>query len=217
MSKTVFFLWTAMTLFLASRPAYPADTLSKQDLKDLQTKMSQRQDLALSFEQVRVSNLRPNKPSVSKGHALFQKPAKFRWETITPKPDVVAFDGVNLVNFKPGDMTATRYKADGDRAKEIREVIDFVMDFDSLLKRYKIVSSTKSASGIVLKMSPSVKDSAITSLDISLDAKEALVTGVKMTFQNKNTTEFRFSAPTFTQADRQMFGAPAGVKIIDGL
>ena len=207
-----------VAVFLSSSVnAFAVEEISKQEIKDLQAKMSARKDLAVDFEQLRTSALRPQKPSVSKGHANFQKPSKFRWETQSPKADVIVFDGKDLVNFKPGDSTATRYKTDGDRVKEIREVIDFVMDFDSLLKRYKISNSTRNGPDLNLSLTPANKNNAVNLLELIIDQEKGLVKSLKMVFQNKNVTEFRFSNANFSAGSAPIFAVPAGIKIVDGL
>jgi outer membrane lipoprotein-sorting protein len=201
---------------LGARLSAAGESLSTEELRELQNKVSKRQELRLDFVQVRTSALRPQKPATSNGFAVFQKPAKFRWETQKPQPDVLLFDGANLLNLKPGQNTATRFKADGDRAREIREVIDFVLDFEALLKRYQLMESSKDGQTIALKLKPK-SSGAVSQLNIEVDAKQQMVKSVMMTFQNNNKSEFQFTNPSVAKVEPSMFRAPDGVKIVDGL
>ncbi len=211
-------LWlvAAYTATLSPWPVLAAESLSTEELRELQSKLGKRQELRLDFVQIRTSALRPKKPATSNGFAVFQKPAKFRWETQKPQPDVLLFDGETLLNLKPGQNTATRFKADGDRAREIKEVIDFVLDFDALLKRYQLLESSKNGETIGLRLKPKA-DSAVSLLNIEVDAKQSMVKSVMMTFQNNNKSEFQFTNPSIQKVDSSVFKAPEGVKIVDGL
>jgi chaperone LolA len=199
-----------------SMPVRAGESLSTEELRDLQNRIGKRQDLRLDFIQSRTSALRPKKPSKSYGFAVFQKPTKFRWETQKPQADILVFDGVTLLNWKPGENTATRFQAHGDRAREIKEVIDFVLDFDALLKRYQLISSSKEGDAITLKLKPKTA-SAVTTLALEVDAKQHFIKTLVMTFQNNNKSEFQFSNPAVQRVEPSTFKAPAGIKVVDGL
>lgn len=192
------------------------ESLSTEELRELQTKLNQRQTLTVRFTQTRVSSLRPKKPSASVGKAIFAKPAKFRWEFEKPAPDVLLFDGRSLISYKPGDSTATKFSANADRAREIKEVIDFVLDFDALLGRYSIKEAIRTKDLITLSLKPK-SSAAITELSIEIEAKSYFVTAIKMIFQNRNTTEFRFSEPNASAVSLDAFSLPKGLKVVDGV
>jgi len=192
------------------------EALSTEELRELQQKMNQRRELSVKFTQTRTSNLRPNKPSKSSGKALFAKPAKFRWEVEKPLADVLIFDGSSLLSYKPGEKTATRFNTEAERAREIKEVIDFVLDFDALMARYNLIESSHQSQGISLRLKPK-KTSPLSEINIEIDSKSYFVRLVKMTFQNKNTSEFQFSDPQATQISPQSFAVPSGLKIMDGV
>ncbi len=211
------FILTMLTLqaLIHSKAVCAGEALSTEELRELQSQMGKRQDLRLDFIQIRTSALRPQKPSKSSGFAIFQKPSKFRWETQKPQTDILVFDGESLLNFKPGAATATRFKAEGGRAREIKEVIDFVLDFKALLERYQLTESIKQGQSIALKLKPKTS-SAIVLLNIEVDGKANMVKSVMMTFQNNNKSEFQFSNPSVLRPELSMFKAPDGVKVIDG-
>jgi outer membrane lipoprotein-sorting protein len=203
-------------LFFPGFTLFSAESLSTEELRDLQLKLNARKELKLSFQQLRTSALRPLKPSKSKGNAVFSRPDRFRWEIESPQPDILVFDGKNLFNFKPGDTTATRYKTEGDRTREIKEVIDFVLDFDSLMKRYQLVESTKLANAVTLKLKPKT-GSAISTVEIQVNTKSNYVQSLKMIFPNKNESSFEFSEPMPLKGDLTSFTPPAALKIVDGI
>ena len=192
------------------------ESLSTEELRELQSKLNERQALTVKFAQTRVSSLRPKKPSTSTGRAVFAKPAKFRWEFEKPAADVLLFDGRTLISYKPGDSTATKFSANADRAREIKEVIDFVLDFDALLARYSIKEAVRTKNLITLSLKPK-SSSAITDLSIEIDAKSYFVSAIKMSFQNRNTTEFRFSEPSVGAISPDAFSLPKGLKVVDGV
>lgn len=200
----------------ATKALAAEESLSTEELRELQNQLKQRQSLTVKFTQTRTSSLRPKKPSVSSGQAVFAKPAKFRWEFEKPAADVLLFDGRALISFKPGEKTATRFSSKAERAREIKEVIDFVLDFDALLERYSIKQATRSKSEIKLSLSPK-STGAITDLMIDIDAKSYFVTTIKITFQNRNTSEFKFMEPRTDAVSKDSFSVPPGVKIIDGV
>jgi len=196
--------------------ATAVESLSTEELRELQARLNKRQSLSVRFTQTRTSSLRPKKPSKSSGKALFAKPAKFRWEIEQPSPDVLLFDGRALVNYKPGEKTATRFSAEAERAKEIKEVIDFVLDFDALLNRYAIKEAVRSGNVITMHLKPKAA-SAINELSIEIDAKSFFVSLIKMSFQNKNTSEFRFSDPSVAELSPGSFSVPEGYKVVEGV
>jgi len=192
------------------------ETLSTDELRELQNQLNKRKNLTVRFVQKRTSRLRPKKPATSTGRAIFARPAKFRWEFETPAPDVLLFDGRSLVSYKPGEKTATRFSSKADRAKEIKEVIDFVLDFDALLDRYSIKEASKDRHRIMLSLKPK-SSSAISELRINVDATNFYVSSIKMVFQNRNISEFEFLEPSTGVVSVDAFKVPAGIRVVDGV
>lgn len=216
-----FFLFGIATTFVMIiaedvSKAATVESLSTDELRELQGKLNQRQSLSVRFTQVRTSSLRPKKPSTSSGRALFSKPAKFRWEFEKPNADILLFDGRSLISFKPGEKTATRFNSQAERAKEIKEVIDFVLDFDALLSRYSIKQAQRERDEINLTLQPKTVG-AISELKINIDGKSFFVSAIKMTFQNRNVSEFRFLEPTTATLPADAFSLPTGIQVVDGV
>jgi len=216
----IFFSSCLIALVLAAADsqslAASAESLSTDELRELQVKLNQRQNLSVRFTQIRTSNLRPKKPSTSSGRAVFAKPAKFRWEIEKPIADILLFDGRSLISFKPGEKTATRFNSQAERAREIKEVIDFVLDFDALLSRYSIKQAQKDQNEISLTLQPK-STGAIRELKINIDGKSYFVSAIKMTFQNRNISEFKFLDPTTGALPTDAFKVPSGVQVLDGV
>lgn len=210
----LFYALVSLNGLAAERPVEEA--LSTEELREVQVKLSGRKNLSVDFLQVRTSALRPTKPAKSSGKALFAKPARFRWELEKPQADVLIFDGKNLYSFKPGEKTATRFSTQGEKATEIREVIDFVMDLDALLKRYQIVRSVRVDKDIVLTLNPK-QSGTVSVIDINVDSKSYYVRSLKMSFTNKNTSEFIFSNPSPGEISGASFDIPSAMKIVDGV
>ena len=196
--------------------ATAVESLSTEELRELQSKLNRRQNLAVRFTQIRTSSLRPKKPATSSGRAIFAKPSKFRWEFEKPNADVLLFDGRSLISFKPGEKTATRFNSQAERSREIKEVVDFVLDYDALLSRYAIKQAQRVGQDISLTLQPK-SAGAISELNINIDGKSFFVSAVKMTFQNRNISEFRFLQPTTGPVSPDAFTVPAGVQVVDGV
>ena len=200
---------------LAAPLAAVAEALSTEELRELQGKLNRRASLAVDFVQTRTSALRPSRPSVSSGKAIFAKPAKFRWTLEKPQEDILIFDGTNIFSYKPGDKIVSRFKTEGGRAKEIKEIIDFVLDFDALLRRYKLEKAVRVGQLITLNLTPKIP-TQVTNLNITVDAKDYFVGVVSMIFTNKNTSEIQFSNPVAGKVDSKSFASPVGLAVVDG-
>ncbi len=213
------FIQTNQTLqmSLVSRQAALAGTpLGKDELKSLQTKMKSSSQLSVDFTQTTTNPIRPNQKKISTGAASFAKPAKFRWAIQKPKADTLIFDGDTLYSLQDDAKTATSYNAKADRAIEIREVIDLVLDFDVLLKRYEITESSKDERLAHLSLKPHNKN-VIDHLEVDVSLATASIERVKMFFSNKNTNELVFSSPDRSPIPANTFQVPAGYKTVSGL
>ncbi len=206
----------ATFVFLGNHPMFAAN-LTTDELRILQQKMKSASQLTVDFTQTKTNSIRVNQKSKSVGRAMFAKPAKFRWVILKPKADSLIFDGDKLYSVQDDKKTVTSFNAEADRAQEIREVIDLVLDFDALLKRYEIVSSTKEANEKVSLVLKPKKKGALTGLDVRVDGATASVELVKMSFLNKNTSEFEFSNPDRSAVSLDSFQVPKGYKVVKGI
>ena len=70
---------------------------SRADLDVLQKKLQSSECLRVDMVQKKTSPSRPNRPVVVKGHALFQKPDRFRWVLGEPINEETIFNGKDLI------------------------------------------------------------------------------------------------------------------------
>ena len=202
-------LFTGFNLHAAS------ESMSTEEIRALQQRMKGAQSLAVDFTQSRTVSIRAGKKSKSSGHAIFARPNKFHWELTKPVSDIMVFDGEVLYTYKPTEKIATRFHSQGNKTQEIKEVIDLILDFDALLGRYQLVSAAKEENSSTMVLKPK-GISLIETLEIRIDIKTAAISGIKMTFGNKNTTDYEFTNVTHVAPENGTFAVPTGFKIIDG-
>lgn len=204
-------MWTTTEGF-AQQSA--ADLFSTEELRALQTIMGKQQYLKVDFVQTRQNTLR-SKPQMSNGVAYFSKPGKFRWETIKPKSETKIFNGKKLFSLNDAEKIATFFEQ-GDQVEDLKEIVDVVLDFDALLKRYDIVQATREKKEVVIELRPKAKG-ALSNITLRILGKEALVKYVKLTFEGqKNASEFEFSGHSRAKIDSKVFESPVGYKVTKG-
>lgn len=193
-----------------------SEMLGVEELKTLQQKMKSASQLSVDFEQTKTNTLRPTKPSRSSGHAVFAKPAKFRWELAKTAGETLIYDGTTLYSLNIKDKVATKYSATADRSLEINEVIGVVLDFDSMLKKYTLSSSIKDGTNVLLTLKPKA-ESTIDKIEVRVDNATASIKGLKLIFTNKNSSEFQFSNPDRRTPPAKTFDVPKEYKIVEGI
>lgn len=199
-------------LFLA-KTAH-AKNLTADDLRAMQTKMKAYDTLAVDFVQTKSTGLRPGKGSVRQGHAFFEKPNLFKWMLETPNKEYKIYDGKALYDYDPDSNSATKYSPTGPKHYELREMIDLVLNFDSLLKRYDLKKAEEKAGSINIILTPKAKGD-VTEVELTLQPKEAFISFLKMTFSNKMTLAHEFKNPSHKPIPEASFQLPKGVKITD--
>lgn len=190
-----------------------AASLSTGELRDLQQKMKSATQLSVEFSQIKTTSIRPDVPSKSSGKAVFAKPNKFRWEI---GKTTLVFDGSDLYSLNSVDKSASKFGAASDRFQEIQEVIDLVLDFDSLLKKYDLVDSSKVGEVVKLQLKPK-KPGAIKEVEVLVDASSATFQAVTMVFGNKNKSAFVFSNVDRSVVPASVFVVPKDFKVSDAL
>jgi outer membrane lipoprotein-sorting protein len=192
-----------------------SESVSTEELRELQSKMKQHTQLRLDFRQTRTNAIRPGKTSKSSGQAYFVKPGMFRWELIKPTSDIKIFDGKNLFSVNLTKKAAIKYSA-GNQVDELHELIDVVLDFDALLKRYNLRSATKQGDEISIQLSPK-SDTPVKGIHLSVSSKTAFVGRVLLEFAGEQTTsQFDFSNHSVVPIDKNVFAIPADFKISTG-
>jgi outer membrane lipoprotein-sorting protein len=204
------------TVFLAFSlsPAMAQTTLSKAEIDSLQEKLRAGDSLRVDFVQKKVSPSRPNRPVVVKGHALFQKPDRFRWVLGQPLNEETIFNGKELYKYLPAEKTAAKYSAKGQQAREVKRVVDFVLNVGSIFETYKLISSRRENKLLHLEFQPLNPDTdEIDRLELTVDEDKGYVSRVFFSLRNKASINVDFSSPDRRGLTPLSFALPQGVKV----
>ncbi|MEY4630610.1 MAG: Outer rane lipoprotein carrier protein LolA [Pseudomonadota bacterium] len=208
----------AASIPAASRanPVATQTTLSKTEIEALQEKLRAGDSLRVDLVQKKVSPSRPNRPVVVKGHALFQKPDRFRWVLGEPLNEETIFNGKELYKYLPREKAAARYSAKGQQAREVKRVVDFVLNVGSIFETYKLVSSRRANKRLHLEFKPANADmDEIERLELTIDEDKWFVSRVFFSLRNKASIGVDFSSPDRRGLTPLSFAPPPGVKIND--
>jgi outer membrane lipoprotein-sorting protein len=189
-------------------------TLSKAEIDSLQEKLRAGDSLRVDFVQKKVSPSRPNRPVVVKGHALFQKPDRFRWVLGQPLNEETIFNGKELYKYLPAEKTAAKYSAKGQQAREVKRVVDFVLNVGSIFETYKLISSRRENKLLHLEFQPLNPDTdEIDRLELTVDEDKGYVSRVFFSLRNKASINVDFSSPDRRGLTPLSFALPQGVKV----
>ncbi len=208
-----------LTSFLAkadpnSKPTSAKVPLKLEELRKIQAKLQDYQFLTLNFEQIIYKKLR-NKTLSNKGEVYFKKPSSFRWTFHQAEPEEWVYDGSSLLHYYPAKGYAHRYKAHAAKGKNLREIVNMVLDFDSLLMRYTVSSSFQEGKIVTLTLNPKERGE-ITQVSLVLNLEKNLISEVKLSLEGGNQSVFAFSNPRYVQ-NKTGFELPAKVKISDAI
>jgi outer membrane lipoprotein-sorting protein len=201
-------LWTISAVGLS-------EILSVEDLKAIQQKMRAADSLQADFKQVRYSSLR-KKSTESTGHAVFAKPDKFRWSILKPVSEEWLFDGTSLFNVKPDRKAALKYVSATDKAKELRDLVDLILNFDTLLSRYTLRRAELVRDKLLVILAPK-STSEIEEIEMTIIPEKSYVAEIKLGFENKNSLSYVFSEPSKNPLAANAFELEKSVKITDTL
>ena len=206
---------TLILVFLAFAGQALAE-FSRADLDVLQKKLQSSECLRVDMVQKKTSPSRPNRPVVVKGHALFQKPDRFRWVLGEPINEETIFNGKDLIKFLPRDNVAARYSAKGQQAKEVKRVVDFVLNVGSIFRSYQLISGKRDGKLVHLQFKPADSENdEIDHLELTVDEEVGFVSRVHFTLRNKASLSVDFSNPDRRGLTPLSFALPSGVKVND--
>jgi len=222
--------YVALLLFLLTTPSWaapktknnkkaipaPIAALSPEaELQAYQEQMKGFQFLTVNFKQTTYKDLRKNTVK-SHGKASFQRPNQFHWWTLEPVAiqEEWIFTGTELFNHK--GKSVTRYPVTGPVGKEIGQVVDMVINFDQLMKKYTLQKLSKTEEGISVVLLPKIP-SDIETATLQLHTKKLYISQVHLVFAGKNHSTFDFTDPDFQKKDPALFAAPKGMPIQDAL
>lgn len=188
--------------------------LSVDELRKLQSSMKQSEFLAVDFVQTTYTAMR-GKSFKREGKAKFAKPNKFAWMLETPTKQYRIYNGKDFYDYSPETNSAVRFAASGPRAEELKQVVDLVMNFDSLLKRYDLVKATDEGQFVRIELKP--KDAGeIIGAELHYDKDESFISFLRLNMRNKNHLIHEFSSPKRNAVPADFFELPKGVKVSEG-
>lgn len=205
------FLFASFLCF-ASAAAFGKD-LTVEELRVIQSKIKGSDSLTVDFVQTKVSGMR-GKKTTREGKAQFVKPSNFRWMLETPTREYKIFDGKNLYDFDPVANTAARYSPTGPKQHELKQIVDLVLNFDTLLKRYDLVKASEEGDLVAIELKPKTPGD-ITGIDLKLSQKDALITYMKFTLSNGTQLIHDFKNANTKAIPAEVFELPKSVKVTD--
>lgn len=185
-----------------------------QKLRKIQKKFSEKKQLHVQFEQILYKSLRKS-TTKSRGEAFFStgKIDQFHWKLTSPSQIEWIYNGRSLYNYNPKERSAIKYDERLSKGREIRQIIDMVLKFDTLLNFYQLIGYKEvSSKALELQLKPKRK-SDLRKVSLSLDLSKAYISKIVLLFQQKNSTTFRFSNPVWNTVKPQQFSLPIGTKI----
>lgn len=209
-------LSTALMAVTLLPPASFAKTLTAPELRELQGKMQQSDALTLDFTQSSYTALR-GKTRQRRGQAQLSKTGKFKWMLETPVKEYKIYDGSNFYDYSPDTHSAVRYAKAGEHATELKQIVDLVLNFDSLLEKYDLVKAETFDESVHVQLRPKNPATDLVQVELILDLKKSYISSLKFDLKNKNTLTHEFSRPVREALPPSAFVLPDGVKITDSL
>lgn len=188
-----------------------AKELSLDELRAIQASMKATNHLTVDFTQTNYKALR-QRSHTREGKAQFSQPDKFKWMLGKPTIEYKIYDGKDFYDYNPSTNSALRYSPTGPRAYELRQIVDLVMNFDSLLKRYELVSAHKEGDLVKIKLTPKASGE-ITAIDLHLSVSQSYIPYLKMTMRGGNSLTHEFKNPNRQEIPAATYALPKGVKI----
>ncbi len=206
----------AAGVLLFAGPGSASAEFTRADLDQLQKKLQSSESLRVELVQKKISPSRPNRPVTVKGYAMFQKPDRFRWVLGEPLNEETIFNGKDLFKYLPKDKVAARYSAKGQQTKEVKRVVDFVLNVGSIFNTYKLISGKREGKMTHLQFKPANPDTdEIDTLEMTIDEELGFVSRVYFSLRNKASLGVDFTSPDRRVLVPATFALPSGVKVND--
>lgn len=190
--------------------------LSVDDIAALQKKLKTYETISVKFTQTVFKSLR-KKTINSDGQAFFQRPDKFRWSLLSPKPESWMHDGKDLYNYFPEKKEAIRYANKAAKGKHLKELVDIVLNFNHLLQKYTLQNAQRKNALVFMELLPK-EPGEIEKTELVFDEARSFVKSIKMLFKGGNITTLDFSNPLFNVSPSHQLELPIkSIKIVDAL
>lgn len=207
------FLTLLLSLLLTS-PAV-AKEITVDELRAVQGKLKAHDNLSVDFVQSSFKTMR-KKTTKREGKALFSKSGKFKWMLETPTKEYKIYDGKDFYDYDPASKSAAKYSPTGPRSYELRQIVDLVLNFDTLLKRYDLKKAEQDGDTVKIVIAPKT-DTEITTVDLHLDTKDGYISFLKLNMKNGNHLAHDFKSPSTKELPADAFTLPKGVKVTESL
>ncbi len=153
----------------------------------------------------------------SKGHVLFVKPGKMRWDYTEPKDNVVVSDNETLWSYVASDKQARKMKVKGS---QMPTALAFLTGKGDLGKEFNLelmdAKQLKFEGGYVLKATPKVATNLYNFVLFYVDGSTYHVRRVLIVDAQDNRNRFDFEKPTVNgkwEESRFKWSPPAGVAV----
>ena len=112
-------------------------TPATQNLDNIYNSIEQFDAMEVNFNQKTFRKLR-KRTSKSSGSAYFIKPNKFIWKYHMPIKDTWIFDGSRFLSWTQGEKFALEYAQGSSKGKELRQVMNMILNFKKVQKDYQV-------------------------------------------------------------------------------
>lgn len=140
-------------------PAGSSEDSARTTLAAVQTFYEQTRDVSADFHQTYVNKLY-DRTDRSRGHVVFKKPGKMRWDYAKPNGKVIAASAGKLVVYEPGDEPTDRGQVlqQNFAQAELPQAMSFLLGTGKLADDFdaKLLDAAREgfASGQVLELRP---------------------------------------------------------------
>lgn len=190
-----------------------AKELTTDDVRALQSSIKASESLSVDFTQTTTKALRGTKV-VRKGKAAFARPNKFKWMLEAPANEQKIYDGKFFYDYTPATKSAAKLSPTGPQAHELNGIVDLILNFDTLLKRYDMVKAEENGDEVRIELKPKTGNE-VTAVELKLTKKDPYITFLKMDLKGGNTQTHQFTNPSRAALPADTFKLPEGVKVTD--
>lgn len=186
-----------------------ASSVFADDLKKKHEELFRGIDhVSLDFTQTVYKKLR-NRSLDRNGTAHFSKPNMFRWNFTSAKlgNEEFYYNGKVLTHFREAEKTVTNYNTNIGLAKELNEVVNLVLQPQTLYKRYDVIPSEKAKGKTqpTITLKPKAPGTDIRSIEVGINEAKKYVSMIKIEYLDGNYTKFGFKNPKFTPNSLEIF------------
>ena len=172
-------------------------------------------NLTVEFTQEVYTSFR-KKTKNRQGLAVFAKPNQFKW-TFNDEAwgvEEYYFDGLTLSHFVKSENTVTHYGVQSGFAKELRQVVNMILDPNALLNSYTTQNVQQVDKEITYFLVPNAPHSEIKQIVIGMFESSTAVESVSIEYLDGNKSSYKFAKANKEVVSKNTFkfSNPGGVK-----